>query len=73
MENKEHALEEQPDGTIIPVETTGNKSASVTRLVCHSCGWAGSELKKEGCLTDADEWYVCPGCGLDGSKMRRAD
>ena len=29
MENKGHALEEQPDGTIITVETTGNKSASV--------------------------------------------
>ena len=29
MENKDHALEEQPDGSIIPVETTGSKSASV--------------------------------------------
>ena len=54
-------------------ETIGNKSASVTGLVCPSCGWAGSDLKKKGCVTDADEWYVCLECGLDGSKMRRTD
>ncbi len=34
-----------------------------------SCGWEGSKFKKTGCVTYADEWYVCPECGLDASKI----
>ena len=42
-------------------------------LVCPRCGWTGSELKKNGCITDGDEWYECPRCNLVGSEMRRAN
>ena len=28
-----------------------------------SGGWVGKELRKCGCVTYADEWSECPGCG----------
>ena len=30
---------------------------------CRACGWIGKELRKCGCVTYADDWSECPGCG----------
>ena len=35
---------------------------------CRSCGWKGNQLRKTGCLTYADTWYVCPSCNQDASE-----
>ena len=62
MKNKEHALEEQPDGTIIPVETTGNKSASVTGLsvlledMKDQLEWFERESKREDVIESIKEY-----------------
>lgn len=32
---------------------------------CRKCGWTGTELRKNGCVTYADEWYECPECGSE--------
>lgn len=35
---------------------------------CRSCGWEGNQLRKTGCLTYADTWYVCPSCNQGASE-----
>lgn len=36
---------------------------------CKRCGWIGKDLRKTGCVTNADTWYLCPNCGADTSEI----
>jgi hypothetical protein len=40
---------------------------NVYKYFCKECGWMGDKLEKSGCVTYADEWYVCPKCKRDAS------
>ena len=61
MKEKGHALEEQPDGSIIPVETTVSESPSVTgygALLELAENWEKSaEKDNETYGHDGNEWY----------------
>jgi len=43
------------------------------KLICQ-CGWIGShdDLQHKMCMTNADEWWECPSCGVEAARMNHA-